>query len=147
NNGQPTTTISELELLAPAPGSPDQAQQVPGTVGGTVPATLSLTLGNPASFGSFMPGVDRTYDASTTADVISTAGDAALSASGPVHLTNGPFSLPDPLTVDMTPSTWSAPVSHDPVAIQFHQHIGRTDPLRTGTYSATVTFTLSTTSP
>ena len=27
-------------------------------VGGTVPATLSLTLGGPASFGAFLPGVD-----------------------------------------------------------------------------------------
>ena len=31
----------------------------PGTVGGTVPATLSLTLGAPASFGAFTPGVAR----------------------------------------------------------------------------------------
>ena len=28
-----------------------------GTVGGTVPATLSLTLGTPAPFGAFIPGV------------------------------------------------------------------------------------------
>ena len=33
---------------------------------GTVPATLSLTLGAPASFGAFAPGVDRDYTASTT---------------------------------------------------------------------------------
>ena len=31
--------------------------------------------------------------------------------------------------------------------ITFHQHIGATDPLRSGTYSKTLTFTLSTTSP
>src|SRR5262249_29185095 len=42
-----------------------------GTVGGTVPATLSLALGGPASFGAFAAGVDRTYEASTTATVIS----------------------------------------------------------------------------
>jgi photosystem II stability/assembly factor-like uncharacterized protein len=118
-----------------------------GGTGGTVPATLSLTLGAPASFGAFTPGVDKTYDAATTADVVSTAGDAALTASGPVHMTNGAFSLPDPLQVDITPATWSAPVAHDPVAIAFHQHIGSTDALRTGSYSATVTFTLSTTNP
>ena len=29
------------------------------TVGGSVPATLSLTLGAPASFGAFTPGVDE----------------------------------------------------------------------------------------
>ena len=30
--------------------------------GGTVPATLSLTLGTPATFGAFTPGVTQTYD-------------------------------------------------------------------------------------
>ena len=34
-------------------------------VGGSVPATLSLTLGTPASFGAFTPGVAKTYTAST----------------------------------------------------------------------------------
>ena len=42
------------------------------------PATLSLTLGAPATFGAFTPGVAKEYDASTTANVISTAGDATL---------------------------------------------------------------------
>ena len=37
--------------------------QTPGGVGGTVPATLSLTIGQ-ASFGAFVPGVARTYTAS-----------------------------------------------------------------------------------
>ena len=50
-----------------------------GTVGGTVPATLSLTLGPAASFGAFTPGVAKEYAATTSANVISTAGDAALS--------------------------------------------------------------------
>ena len=31
-----------------------------------MPATLSLTLGAPASFGAFTPGVDKDYTASTT---------------------------------------------------------------------------------
>jgi hypothetical protein len=112
-----------------------------------VPATLGLTLGAPAAFGAFTPGVAKTYDASTTADVISTAGDAALSFSGPNHLTNGAFTLAQPFTISLSKSSWSAPVSHDPVSIGFHQPIGATDPLRTGSYSATVTFTLSTTNP
>ena len=34
--------------------------ETPGGVGGTVPATLALTLGAPASFGAFTPGVART---------------------------------------------------------------------------------------
>ena len=35
---------------------------VDGGVGGTVPATLALTLGTPAAFAPFTPGVARTYD-------------------------------------------------------------------------------------
>jgi len=119
----------------------------PGGVGGTVGATLSLTLGNAASFGAFTPGVAKDYTASTTATVISTAGDATLSASDPGHLTNGTFALPSPLEVSFSKSTWTAPVSNDPVTIGFKQHIGANDALRTGSYSKTVTFTLSTTTP
>ena len=39
------------------------------------------------------------------------------------------------------------PVSNDPVTITFQQSIGANDALRTGTYSKTLTFTLSTTTP
>ena len=38
-------------------------------------------------------------------------------------------------------------MSNDPVTIGLKQSIGATDPLRTGTYSKTLTFTLSTTAP
>ena len=126
-------------------------------VGGTVPATLALTLGPAANFGPFTPGVARTYNASTTANVISTAGDATLSASDPSaqppgHLVNGSFSLPQPLqaqgsNLPSTIKTYSAPVSNDPVTIGFKQAIGANDALRTGTYAKTLTFTLSTTTP
>ena len=109
---------------------------MPGTVGGTVPATLSLTLGTPATFGAFTPGVAKDYTASTTANVISTAGDAALSvAPVPAYLTNGTFSLPQPLQVSFSKSTWTAPVSNEPVTITFKQPITATDALRTGAYS------------
>ncbi len=116
-------------------------------VGGVVPATLSLTLGAPASFGAFTPGVAREYTASTTANVISSAGDASLSVSDPGRLTNGAFTLAEPLRVEFSKSTWSAPVSNDTVGIVFKQLVKATDPLRTGTYSKTLTFTLSTTQP
>jgi photosystem II stability/assembly factor-like uncharacterized protein len=117
-----------------------------GGAGGTVPATLSLTLGGPASFGAFAAGVDGNYSASTTASVTSTAGDAALSAS-PATLANGAFKLAEPLVVAPEKAAWTGPVSNDAFAIAFKQHIGANDPLRTGSYSATVTFTLSTTNP
>jgi hypothetical protein len=139
-----------------------------GTVGGTVPATLALTLGAPASFGAFTPGVDRSYDAGTTADVTSTAGDATLSVTDPSttatgRLVNGTFALSEPLQVDANHGAfaplsatagsplnllaYSGPVSHDTVAVGFRQHIGSTQPLRTGAYGKTLTFTLSTTNP
>ena len=38
-------------------------------------------------------------------------------------------------------------MSNDPVTITFKQPIGATEPLRTGAYSQTLTFTLSTTNP
>ena len=61
--------------------------------------TLSLTLGAPATFGAFTPGVANDYTASTTATVISTAGDATLSVADPSptntgKLVNGAFALP-----------------------------------------------------
>ena len=118
-----------------------------GGVGGTVPATLSLTLGAPASFGAFTPGVAKDYTASTTANVISSAGDAALTTSDPGHLMSGTFALPEPLVVELSKSAWTAPVANDPVTIAFKQHIGAGDALRTGTYAKTLTLTLSTTTP
>ena len=140
----------------------------PGNVGGSVPATLSLTLGPAAAFGAFTPGVDRSYDASTTANVISTAGDATLSVSDPSstatgRLVNGTFALSEPLQARANSAafaplsttagsplnllTYSGPVSNDAVTIGFRQHIAANQPLRTGAYSKTLTFTLSTTNP
>jgi hypothetical protein len=124
----------------------DYGTDVPGGAGGTVPATLSLTLGAPATFGAFTPGVDKSYTASTTANVITTAGDATLTADGG-KLTNGAFTLAEPLQIAFSKSTWNAPAANDAVTIGFTQHIGATEPLRTGSYSRTVTFTLSTTTP
>ena len=111
-----------------------------------MPATLSLTVA-PASFGAFTPGVTQEYVATTAATVTSTAGDATLSTSDAGHLANGAFTLPEPLRIELSRTTWSAPVSNDPVQVTFRQRINSTDALRTGTYAKTVTFTLSTTSP
>jgi X-Pro dipeptidyl-peptidase len=126
-------------------------------VGGTVAATLSLTLGAPASFGPFTPGLAQSYSASMTASVLSTAGDAALSVADPAtvapgHLVNGTFSLLAPLLVAGSPlpaivKSYAAPIANDPVTIAFTQAIGATDAMRTGTYSKTLTFTLSRTTP
>jgi hypothetical protein len=135
------------------------------TVSANVPATLALTLGPAASFSPFVPGVDADYDASSTANVVSTAGDAALSVAdpgaNPGHLVNGSFVMPSILQaragttgafspVGASPATlksYSAPISNDAVTLAFRQHVSRTDALRTGTYAKTLTFTLSTTAP
>jgi hypothetical protein len=134
-----------------------EAPPVNAGVGGNVPATLGLTLGTPASFGPFVPGLAMNYTASTTATVISSAGDAALTASDPSatapgRLVNGTFSLTSPLQVAGTPlpstvKTYAAPVSNDSVPVDFKQSIAANEPLRTGTYAKTLTFTLSTTNP
>jgi hypothetical protein len=144
-----------------------------GGAGGTVPATLSLTMGTPAAFGGFTPGLAKDYTAGTTATVISTAGDGAVSVADPSstatgRLVNGAFSLPSPLQVKAASAagsgsasfadvggsaaptqvlTYSGPTSNDGVTMTFQQHIGATDALRTGTYAKTLTFTLSTTNP
>jgi beta-glucosidase len=149
NYGQRTVWAGDASDNLPlsATTAPLSATSTSGTVGGTVPATLALTLGSAPTFGAFTPGVDKTYTTTSSADVVSTAGDATLSVSGPAHLTNGAFSLADPVGVTFSKSTWSAPVSHDPVTINYSQHIGANEALRTGSYSTTLTFTLSTTTP
>ena len=143
-------------------------------VGGTVPATLALNLpAQGANFGAFVPGVANTYEASIAASVTTTAGDATLSvtdasSTATGHLVNGTFSLPSVLnaraTNAATPSatyaplsetagtplnllTYNGPITGDAVAIGFQQAIGATDALRSGSYSKTLTFTLSTTTP
>ncbi len=138
-------------------------------VGGTVPATLSLALGAPASFGAFQPGVAHDYLAQTTATVTSTAGDATLSVSdpdtvAPGHLVNGAFVMPQLLQVGaarpggilaynplaaspLALLTYNVPVSNDVLTIGFKQPVAANDALRTGSYSKTLTFTLSTTQP
>jgi sugar lactone lactonase YvrE len=135
----------------------DPADSQPGEAGGTVAPALVLSLGEGGRFDPFVPGVARTYTAAVAADVLSTAGDATLAVSDPSanasgHLVNGPYALAQPLLVAGAPlpatvKTWAAPVSHDPVTIALSQTIGATEPLRTGTYAKTLTFTLSTAAP
>ena len=88
--------------------------ETPGDLSGDVPGTLALTIGAPARFGTFLPGVGKTYDASMTANVISTATAASLTVRDPSftatgHLVNGSYALAQPLharasNVDVTAS-------------------------------------------
>ena len=84
--------------------------------------------------------------------MISTAGDATLSVADPSttttgHLVNGSVRAAAPLQGLGTIKTWTAPTSNESVPITFKQSIAANEPLRTGTYSKTLTFTLSTTTP
>ncbi len=142
----------------------DLANVAHTSVGGSVPATLALTVTGSAGFGAFAPGVARDYESSLAATITSTAGDAALSVADPAtaspgRLVNGAFALSQPVQAAVTAAfaavsgtpltihTYSGPVSNDAVTIRFKQAIGASEPLRTGTYSKTLTFTLSTTAP
>jgi sugar phosphate isomerase/epimerase len=144
------------------------------TVGGNVPSMLALSLpAQPGSFGTFAPTVAKAYETAVAASVVSTAGDATLSVSdpglvAPGHLVNGTFSLPSPLNVrainttnptqayaplaeatgtPLSLLTYTGPTNGDLVTIGFRQAIGAADVLRSGSYSKTLTFTLSTTAP
>jgi hypothetical protein len=145
----------------------------PVDVGGNVPSTLGLSLGSAtptASLGTFVPGTAADYVATLGATVTSTGGNATLTVQDPSanatgHLVNGAFSLASAIqaaaTNGGTPSyapvtgignpltllSYTAPVSNDPVTLWLKQSIGKNDPLRTGKYSKTLVFTLSTTSP
>jgi hypothetical protein len=51
------------------------------------------------------------------------------------------------LQVSFSRSSWAGPTSNEGVTVTFKQAIGANDALRTGSYSKTLTFTLSTTTP
>ena len=142
----------------------DLANVAHTSVSASVPATLALTVTGSAGFGAFTPGVARDYEASLAANITSTAGDAALSvadpaAASPGRLVNGALALSQPVQAAVTAAfaavsgtpltihTYGGPASNDPVTIRFKQAIGASEPLRTGSYSKTLTFTLSTTAP
>ena len=139
---------------------------VDGDVHGTVPATLSLSLGGPANLGAFTPGVTSDYDTTITATVTSTAINADLSvmdssSNATGRLVNGAYALASPLQLqargafapihaDGTPlllKSYADPVSDSAATVGVRQHVDATEGLRTGSYSKTLTFTLSSTTP
>jgi hypothetical protein len=143
-----------------------------GGVGGQTPATLTLNLGTPGVFAPFVPGVGQNYTTTVVATIISSAGNATLSAADPSavqtsHLVNGAFFLSQPLEIGASkggaqgqPSTtpiggnsnpttlltYGGPVNDSPTVL-FKQPILASEALRTGAYAKTLTFTLSTTEP
>ncbi len=128
--------------------SPDWGRNPgPATVGGTVPATLALSLAGPVSLGTLHPGhrprvhgLDHRHR-----HLDGGVRDAERLRPGPpdqrrLHARAAAPSGDDARGVER-------PVSNATVADHLQQAIGATDPLRTGTYTKTLTFTLATTEP
>ena len=165
NQGQPGTVTFAIAQAG-------QSVSTPGDVTGSVPGTMSLTLGGTATFSPFIPGATQDYVASTTATVTSTAENTTLSVTDPSEthtgrMVNGAHALAQPLharatsprgtggafapiggtSSPITLLTYGQPVSKDVATVEFRQSIAETDGLRRGTYGKTLTFTLSTTTP
>ncbi len=138
------------------------------SIGSVAPTFGAFTAGVAQTYSATV-GATAT---ATAASSILTAADT--SATAPGHLVNsaasdGPYALAQGLQVDATSTNASAsgggvyrdltlanpaailsyvaPVSDDAVTIGFHQPIAAGDPLRTGNYTKTVVFTLSTDTP
>ena len=163
----------ERTLLA-AKSTGEAITTVGGDVPSLLNLQIQSTVG---SFGTFQPMVSKSYETALAASITSTAGNAALSvadssATAPGHLVNnaagGPFWLPSVLNARAINATnpaqafaplaettgtattllsYPGPVNSDIVTLGFRQAIGSLDVLRAGSYSKTLTFTLSTTTP
>ena len=142
-----------------------------GTISGNVGTVLSLTLGSSASFGSFTPAFGRNYDAATSANVVSTAANAALrgdpdtaqpgqagqrrvravpAAAGPCEQrrdTSSALRRSAAAGARRLMSYTSPTAGADGVTVGFRQAILSNEVLRAGTYGKTLTFTVSTTEP
>jgi PKD repeat protein len=142
----------------------------PQDVMATVPTLLKLTVTPTTTLGSIAPGVAHDYLSSVAAEITSTAGSAALtisdlSSNAPGRLVNGTYALASPVEAQATNATqtssafspvgaspvtllsYDAPVSSDPVTVGFRQRVSAGELLRAGSYSKTLTFTLTTTTP
>lgn len=160
-----SVTFAEQETVPGPPSGSTDDLEVTGTVGDQ----LHLELDAPtASLGTFALGVAANYDATVTGKATST-GPSELwvhdDSSTPGRLVNGTTPLANPLQLCAT--TAAAPTcSYDalgaaplqllslpagsaatPLTIGLRQSIGASEPLTTGTYGKTLTFTLAAGTP
>ena len=164
--GCTSATDTDEADAPPTTGGASQTLPVSGTVGAN---TMSLTLGQAsADLGTFLPGVAADYATTIPATVTST-GPATLSVVDPGanagFLTNGTAKLASALqaragntatpagtysTISGTPATllsYASSVNSDAVTIGLKQAISATEPLTSGTYGKTLTFTVAATTP
>jgi hypothetical protein len=140
-------------------------------VEGVVPFTQTLAATcSPVVLGPFVPGKTHEYSNTCVLKATSTAAQSKLVAedASPTHtghLVQGTYFLPEPLeskaastqggiggvftslVAPATLLTYAKPFSEDEATVTFNQKIGLHDSLHTGTYSKTITLTLSTTEP
>ncbi|MDA0184587.1 sugar phosphate isomerase/epimerase [Solirubrobacter phytolaccae] len=154
-------------------GTSGQAADPQVVVGGNVTSQLGLDLTGPAALGTFVPGTAADYTSTLLAEVTTTTPDAKLSvldnsATAAGHLVNGTAVLRSPLKLRATNATqtsaaftalsettgtpldllsYTAPTTRDRVSIGIQQSIGATETLLRGTYSKTLTFSVSSTTP
>ena len=145
------------------------ATEATGTVGGTVPPTLSLAARYArvvrGVHARHRPGVRGRHERDRDLDggqrhalgapiraVSPRAGSSTGRSRSPSRCRCGPGRTRSrrsarPQGSPLTLLTYSRPVSNDTVALGFRQHMTANEALRTGAYGKTLTFTLSTTAP
>ena len=160
--GQPAARVDALARRGPSTRA---------RVGGTVPATLSLSLGHGAGVRRVHPRsgeglrVHRHCDGHqhrgrrdaerhrSERDRAGPAGQwrllAGAAAAGQGHQRGAASAPPTARSRARRASilNYAGPVSNDTVTLGFKQSIAANEPLRTGSYSKTITYTLSTTTP
>jgi PKD repeat protein len=169
-DGRGGTANATVNVTAVPPTALETNQ--PGDVMATVPSLLSLSIAQNASLGAVTPGIAKDYTTSVTGLITSTSGSAALTVSDPSstatgRLVNETYALTQPLQVQAGDATHAAgpfgpvggtanpltilsldsAVSADPITIGIKQSVGASELLRAGTYSKTLTFTLTSTTP
>jgi PKD repeat protein len=170
SDGKGGTANATVPVTVIAPTALETNQ--PGEVMATVPSVLAISLAPSATLGAVTPGIAKDYSTSVTGQITSTSGSAALtvsdaSSTATGRLVNGTYALAQPLQVQASDATHAAgpfgpvggsaspltilsidsAVSVDPITIGLKQSVGAGELLRAGTYSKTLTFTLTSTTP
>ncbi len=171
-----TEATKTLGLQINPQGTTTVSGNVPSTlsisVGSTTPNLGAFVAGTAATYTASLAATVTSSAATSTLQAADLCTPTATCFPG--YLVNtaasgGPYKLAQGLQVDATSANSSAtgggvwmnlattnpatvlsynnPVANDPVTFGFQQVIGANDPLRTGTYTKTITFTLSTNTP
>jgi hypothetical protein len=142
--------------------------------GGSVENVMALSFNTSATtFGAFTPGITKWYEANVTATITSNHNDTTLSVydaatTNTGRMVNGARALATPLNIKLASGTqatalaggpvggaaaptpilsYSAPQTNRTATLFLQQLVSANEVLAAGTYSKTLTFTMSTTTP